>query len=286
MEKFYPSWSAYRTICRVKLAIVTLALVGWSQLGPLLAEGYDERRSAAVARCEAIDPSAYQSGLIFNPEGYRSLYLRSECLQKAAVEFRDESLCRQVRRRWSLFSSSWGYSSTQCRKEVRSGLAADEKALKAIKAGYVGGPITLRDFHIERDGNGHDFDIIPTFGPGYAYVYLLTFEILRDDGPPVLLYSDTHYVDGHSDMRLFARQSDVRARYPALAMEHPYTVRETVTLTFGGSAASNWSDAFIERVFPRRERTASVTKNGALVVHDVILSRPRGRVVDPRRGDN
>jgi hypothetical protein len=41
-----------------------------------LGASYDEQRLAAVAACEANDLRDYQSGLLFNPDGYRSL-LRS-----------------------------------------------------------------------------------------------------------------------------------------------------------------------------------------------------------------
>ena len=36
---------------------------------------YAEARSKAVTACEAIDPSQSESGLIFNPDGYRSYYV-------------------------------------------------------------------------------------------------------------------------------------------------------------------------------------------------------------------
>ena len=72
--------------------------------------GYTELRMAALKQCQAIDPADYQSGLFFNPDGYRSYYVRSECFQKTAVQFRDEALCAEVRQRVSLLSSSWGYS--------------------------------------------------------------------------------------------------------------------------------------------------------------------------------
>jgi len=38
----------------------------------LFSVSYDELRSAAVKQCQAIDPAEYQSGLFFNPDGYRS----------------------------------------------------------------------------------------------------------------------------------------------------------------------------------------------------------------------
>jgi hypothetical protein len=77
-------------------------------LASVRANDYDTARTAAVSKCEAINPSEHQSGLLFNPDGYRSYYVRSECLQRTAVQFRDDTLCARVRQRRSLFSSSWG----------------------------------------------------------------------------------------------------------------------------------------------------------------------------------
>ena len=40
-------------------------------IGSAFAASYDEMKSTAVRECQAIDPTEYQTGLIFNPEGYR-----------------------------------------------------------------------------------------------------------------------------------------------------------------------------------------------------------------------
>ena len=114
----------------------------------LFSASYDELRAAAVKNCEAIDPAQYQSGLLFNPDGYRSFYVRSECFQKIAVQFRDASLCAQVKQRHSLFSSSWGYSRAHCRELVAEGVAADRQNLEDIKKQHLQGAVRWRDFHI------------------------------------------------------------------------------------------------------------------------------------------
>lgn len=61
---------------------------------------------AALKQGQAIDPAEYQSGLFFNPDGYRSYYVRSECFQKTAVQFRDDALCADVRQWVSLLSDA------------------------------------------------------------------------------------------------------------------------------------------------------------------------------------
>src|SRR6516164_8565895 len=90
----------------------TAAMLAGLSLGPTaaLCASYDELKSAAVSRCTMIDPAEYQSGLAFNPEGYRSYYVRSSCFQDVAVQFRDDNLCAHVKQRHSLLFSGWGYS--------------------------------------------------------------------------------------------------------------------------------------------------------------------------------
>ena len=124
---------------------------------------YADARSKAVTACEAINPSQSQSGLIFNPDGYRSFYVRSKCFQEAAIEFRDRMLCAQVRERRSLLSSSWGYSAGRCRQLVAQGTATDRASLEAIKTAYVAGGILLRDFRVR-------FRPVGELSPRHAYV--------------------------------------------------------------------------------------------------------------------
>jgi len=229
---------------------------------PAIAASYDEMRTAAVARCEAIDPSAAQSGLAFNPDGYRSYYVRSDCFQSRAVEFRDERLCEQVKERRSLLWSSWGYSSSRCRELVAQGIAADRAALEEIKRQYREGAMTIRDFRVARNGNGRDFDILPTFEGRYQHGYVVTFEILPErNGAPALLYSTGHYVDTRAATQFYVPQMELRRRFPSLTLGQRYMVRATITLDVGnGGPSGHWSDRFVEQVFPIGERSRSLTK--------------------------
>ena len=247
----------------MRLAALALTLGMMLDVGAAFAASYAEMRAAAVKACQAIDPAAYQSGLLFNPDGYRSFYERSACFQRAAVQFRDTALCAEVKRRLSLLSSSWGYSRTHCRELVAEGAAADQRELQEMKRAYRSGPVTLRDFRVERNGNGRDFDIIPSFAGDYAHGYRLTFEIvLADPGAaPILVHSSGYHVDGNSNLRVFVRQEELRQRFPGFVLDHPYTVRATLLLDVGyGGGAGYWSDAFIERVFPARERSQAITR--------------------------
>jgi hypothetical protein len=231
---------------------------------PAASSDYAARRAAAKQQCEAINPGEAQTGLAFNPDGYRSYYVQSECFQRAAVEFRDASLCGRVRRRWSVLWSSWGVTSAQCQKLVSQGVAADRAEILQEKRRYEAGPPRLQTFRIERNGNGRDFDILPDFTSGYAHGYTLTFEIIGVRGQPILLHSDGYYLDANSRLRIFVRQSEIRARFPEFELSRPYKVRATVTLSIGnGGLSGYWSDEFLESNFPASGRTQSMTIESA-----------------------
>ena len=221
---------------------------------------YDELKAAALKQCQAIDAGAYQSGLLFNPEGYRSFYLRAECLQKTAVEFRYPALCAQVKERVSLLSSSWGYAPAQCTKLVREGIASDERALTEMKQNYRNGAVQLSEFRMERNGNGRDFDLIPSFSGGYAHDYVLRFEIVAGNQTR-LVHSAGYYLDGRSNLRIFLRQEEIRSRFAAFVPGQLHTVRATLIFDTGnGGQGGRWSEPFIERIFPLRERSQSLDR--------------------------
>ena len=244
-----------------RISLTVLALAGLFAASEADAFDYAEWRGKAVKTCASISPSESQSGLFFNPDGYRSFYVRSKCLQEAAVTYRDATLCQDVRERKSLLSSSWGYSAERCRRLVTDGVARDRVELESLKRAYVAEGIKLRDFRIEKNGNGRDFDIIPAFTGTYAHGYTLTFEILTNAGGPWLLYSTGSYLDEKSNISYYVPQAAIRQQFPAFALNRSHTVRATVALDVGfGGQSGYWSPAFIERVFPARERSASMMK--------------------------
>ena len=245
-----------------RIVVLCIPLLGVLGSPAAFAFDYAEWHSKAVKACEAIDRSASQSGLAFNPDGYRSFYVRSKCFQEAAVTYRDAALCAQVRRRWSLFSSSWGYTAARCRQLVADGVAKDRSELEALKVEYAAGGIRLRDFRVERNGNGRDIDIIPSFTGTFAHGYTLTFEILPETaGAASLLHTDGYYIDATSNLNLYVRQADVKQRLAGFALNRAYRVRATVTLGVGFGEQSGYrSPAFIESVFPARERSHSIVR--------------------------
>jgi hypothetical protein len=58
------------------LVFAALALCGLTASGNPSAGTYVELRSAAVRKCQVIDAGEYQTGLYFNPDGYRSYNIR------------------------------------------------------------------------------------------------------------------------------------------------------------------------------------------------------------------
>lgn len=243
-----------RSLFMLSSLLVLVSHCAWCQ------SNFANMKGSAVKQCEKIAPGEYQSGLLFNPDGYRSYYAQSECLQRAAVQFRDTSLCDRVRRRYSLFSSSWGVSSAQCQKLVFQGILADRAELGKQREAALANPVRLVRFRIQRNGNGRDFDILPEFSSGYAHGYHLLFEIVGAREQPILIHSDGYYIDANSRLNIYVRQSDIRARFPEFQLNHPYSVRATMIISTGmGGQSGYWSDEFIESVFPLRERSQTLT---------------------------
>jgi hypothetical protein len=135
--------------------------------------------------------------------------------------------------------------------------------LEETKHRYNEAPLRLSEFRVERNGNGRDFDIIPSFTGAYGHGYVLRFEIVQPENgaADVLLHSAGYYVDANSRLRIFLRQDDVRKRFPQFALDRLYPVRATIILNVGtGGPSGWWSDAFIEKVFPLQERSHSIER--------------------------
>jgi len=127
------AFTEFMTYSKKRLLVLCSALM-MPSLGTLAnGNDYEEQRVQAVQNCAVIDPREHQSGLFFNPDGYRSYYKKSQCFQSAAITFRDIGLCEKVRQRRALFSSSWGYSETNCVKLVEKAIADDNHVRISIQ---------------------------------------------------------------------------------------------------------------------------------------------------------
>ncbi len=225
---------------------------------------YDAQEADAIRKCEAVDGREYQTGLYFNPDGYRSYYVRSLCFQEVAVAFRDVELCERVRQRRALLSSSWGYSKSNCRKLVGQGVDKDRETIDAMKEAYAQGHVRLAGFRVERDGNGRDIDIIPQFSGEGAHAYELRFELIPagDNARPVLLDASGFHLAGASDsIRIYVRAADIRRRFPEFTLGRYFTVRAALTYAVGtGSYQGRWSPDFIDSRFPEAQRTQTLSR--------------------------
>lgn len=240
---------------KTRLAIC-LSLAVYYQ-SPGFAAEFDSLFQQATASCEQIDPRDYETGMWLNSEGYRSYYKQSMCFQRAAVEFRDAPLCDKVRRRFALFSSSWGYTRDNCRSLVETAQAEDRAKLQQLRQQYLAGPVKLTSLTVEKNGNGRDYDFIPRFADGFAYGYQLEFRVIDESRTPQLILQHGSYLTGAADnLRLFLYREQLRERFPDFEFGHVYELEVRVILSVGLGGIGSWMrEEFLEEVFPEVERT-------------------------------
>lgn len=248
---------------RSRILAVAIPAFGFVACAPAAENVYETARAAALKTCEAISPDDYQSGLAFNPDGYRSYYKRSECLQEAAARFRYEPLCKDVKERWSLLWSSWAFSEKRCRELVAQGIEKDRPLIEAIRRGYAARPVKVVNVRLQNN-QGLSYGIFPKLEPGYLYGYTLRFELVAPDAPggAVLLATYTGPLAGIEALGFNITVADLRQRFPAFAPGHSYRVRATAVLEVpNGGASLMWSEAFIEKYFPRATRSQMLEKD-------------------------
>ena len=245
--------------------MLTRTLIGLllSVTGSIAAAGnnYDSRRAADLQKCQAIGPREHRSGMVMNPDGYQSYYLRSHCLQRVAESYRDESLCEDVRERWSLFTSTWGVSEKRCRSLVSEGMEQDNRAISALKKTYADSDLIFKDFTVVKNGNGRDFDLIPQFYGDGSLAYTLNFYLLMPDQEPMLIHSSGYNVTGKSRIRIYLPVSELRELVPTFSNRSDHLVRATLEYsTPQGHLQNRWHPDFLEQRFPRSDRTQTLEK--------------------------
>src|SRR3546814_7485039 len=75
-------------------------------------------KASEVERCRRMDPADYVTGLLFNPPGMKTYFKRSSCLPAIAVDYRDASMCEEVREGKSLFFDGLAISRESCERRV------------------------------------------------------------------------------------------------------------------------------------------------------------------------
>ncbi|MGY0559251.1 hypothetical protein ACW7G2_00800 [Luteimonas sp. A277] len=182
-------------------------------------------KASEVERCRRIDPAEYSTGMLFNPPGMKTTYKRSTCLYSLAREYRDESLCEEVRERKSLFFDGSAITRENCEQRVREVMAGDPEVVIAdVKR--------LADVRWFRNGNGRDFDVHVRTSGSYAHRYELTVLMLDKAGAPGQVLWRNEYGRRAVDQRLQVRipEPDMAAAAAALGLQPPYRFRVTFAL--------------------------------------------------------
>lgn len=220
-----------------------------------------ERKAADVARCDGIDPAAYFTGMLFNPQGMQTGYERASCFNRLALEYRDLSLCAEVRERGSLFFDGSALSRQACEQRVREAAAGDRQVV-------IADIHRLDEVQWFRNGNGRDFDVhVRTVG-SYAHRYALTVQMLDAGGRRrTLWHREIGLRAGNIGPRALVRSADMDAAAAALGVQPPYRLRVSLALVEPGIAEVA---QFAE--MPPAERQSSVER----VIDPAALQR------DPR----
>ena len=113
--------------------------------------------------CAAIAPGESETGLIFNPEGMHTMYLRSACYQNLAVQLGDASLCDFAIERKSVLFDGSGISPKACRRLVAEQEARD----KVVAAGVR--PQSVISLSLLPNGNGRDYEMLIGMSGGSSY---------------------------------------------------------------------------------------------------------------------
>jgi hypothetical protein len=156
------------------LLMVTLLLPG-AILAQAPRDHIADLAAQARARCATIPAADYRTGLFFNPKGFRSMFVRSECVQNLARDLRDESLCAQAVERTTWLFDGSGVSPAACTQQVRAQIARDQQ-----DAARIIGTHRLTGVDLARNGNGRDVDLLVNTAGTYAHAYQLTVAVLDE----------------------------------------------------------------------------------------------------------
>ncbi len=162
------------------------ALVSLAAMLPLLAVGssaadtFTEAKQRRLTDCRAIPAGEYSTGMIFNSEGYKTLYHRSRCIQNIAIEERDVSLCSEVRERKSWFFDGSATSPGNCRKLVGERMAGDRAEAAPKDFTTIHRLVSAEAF---LNGNGRDFDLLIATDGSFYGSYLIEVAVSSKGGP-------------------------------------------------------------------------------------------------------
>lgn len=170
------------------------------------ADQFDNRKYQRVAACRSISASVYSTGMIFNPAGYETMFERSRCLQRLAIDERDVVLCSEVKERKSLFFDGSGVSEQSCRTQVSERLDRNAQEFAARDFTTIH---RLKSLEFSRNGNGKDFDLVVITDGSYAGRYDLDIRIStpNSSGPVSIEQKSYPYGGPNVPRTIFLRRS-------------------------------------------------------------------------------
>ena len=157
-------------------------------------DDFKEQKSRGIAKCDEFSRHDYQTGLIFNPSGYQTFYLQSECFQKLAVEVRDISLCSEVQERKSWFFNGSAVSEERCIQLVKQLLEKDQS-----EAARIVGIHKIAELHFARNANGRDVDLRVVTRGSFWHKYKLLIECESASGSGTAKIYEKEHTLGQQD---------------------------------------------------------------------------------------
>lgn len=200
--------------------------------------------AAAQRACEKINARKATHFLIFNPKGYQTYYVRSLCLQDAAIEFRDATFCADVRERKSLVSDGSRVSAQACRTLVADAKDKDRaQALELAQEGFH----RMTDLQILRNGNGRGYDILfaTSGGRSGAYEFTVTFSG-TGAGDATLINRSLPFASEPSERRLYVEPERLDAALQEGWRRVPVSV--TAQLVYVPSSMNRQAVALIDPI--------------------------------------
>jgi hypothetical protein len=182
-----------------------------------------------MQRCAALPATRYQTGLLFNPDGFQTYYDRARCFQELAVTSRDPALCARVAERRSWFLDGSGVSAAACRTRVARQRRADMAAAQELRA-----PQQLRQIRMERDNNGRDFNARVRTSGGDGASLRLTLVIVDPSGRERVLHTASAPMTDQSEELSIFVPADLLARTSGPDSTRPVLLRAYLERVLSG----------------------------------------------------
>jgi hypothetical protein len=241
-------------------SIVTLLIgVSLSSSGSSQPTRYAELFQRALNTCLDIPFAESHSDFWFSPDGDSSRWGRSACLQKMAINFRDEALCDKVWRRYSLFNSSSHTSEAACRSKVQKKQQKDVDKLTADRQQYDRSPTIFTSLTIKNPISGDKgLSLVPAFSGAYPHRYVLKVWLTDKQRRDHLIHERLLYLGLEADgvSSIWIATEDIQDVVHEYELGAPYPWRADLIFPaslygHGGAIHPDW----FEQMWPESSRT-------------------------------